>query len=94
MARRDIDAFVATNSSNITYLTGYTAKSAYVPCVGPLIVEPHEVICVRRVPRGAEAFAPASREVKLYRPKSGQLRRGSAARGVTFLDHRLCDFGV
>lgn len=31
MDRRDIDAFVVSNSSNITYLTGYTGKSAYVP---------------------------------------------------------------
>lgn len=31
MMRRDIDVLVVTNSSNITYLTGYGAKSAYVP---------------------------------------------------------------
>lgn len=31
MARREIDALVVSNSSNITYLTGYTAKSGYVP---------------------------------------------------------------
>ncbi|ESZ55495.1 hydrolase [Mesorhizobium sp. L103C119B0] len=30
MAQRDIEALVVTNSSNITYLTGYTARSAYV----------------------------------------------------------------
>lgn len=31
MARREIDALVVNNMSNITYLTGYTAKSGYVP---------------------------------------------------------------
>ncbi|MCA1442107.1 aminopeptidase P family N-terminal domain-containing protein [Ensifer sp. IC4062] len=31
MARREIDAFVITDQHNITYLTGYTALSAYVP---------------------------------------------------------------
>lgn len=31
MARRDIDALVVSHSSNITYLTGYTARSGYVP---------------------------------------------------------------
>lgn len=31
MARREIDALVVNNMSNITYLAGYTAKSGYVP---------------------------------------------------------------
>lgn len=31
MARRDIDALVVTFDRNINYLTGYTARSAYVP---------------------------------------------------------------
>lgn len=31
MARRNIDAFVVTFDRNINYLTGYTARSAYVP---------------------------------------------------------------
>lgn len=31
MARREVDALVVSNIRNITYLTGYTAKSAYVP---------------------------------------------------------------
>lgn len=31
MARRGIDALVVNNMSNITYLTGYTARSGYVP---------------------------------------------------------------
>ncbi|NOJ50828.1 M24 family metallopeptidase [Bradyrhizobium archetypum] len=31
MERRDIDALVVNNAANITYLTGYTALSAYVP---------------------------------------------------------------
>lgn len=31
MARRDIDALVVNNAANITYLTGYTALSGYVP---------------------------------------------------------------
>lgn len=31
MARRDIDALFVSDASNITYLTGYTAMSAYVP---------------------------------------------------------------
>lgn len=40
MARRHIDALVINNSSNITYLTGYTAKSSYVP--QGLVVSMHE----------------------------------------------------
>jgi Xaa-Pro aminopeptidase len=31
MARREVNALVVNNIRNITYLTGYTAKSAYVP---------------------------------------------------------------
>lgn len=31
MTRRDVTAFFISNPANITYLTGYTAKSAYVP---------------------------------------------------------------
>ncbi|WP_095204455.1 M24 family metallopeptidase [Mesorhizobium carmichaelinearum] len=31
MSRRDLDALVVTSASDITYLTGYTALSAYVP---------------------------------------------------------------
>lgn len=31
MARRDIEALIVKNPSNIAYLTGYTAKSGYVP---------------------------------------------------------------
>lgn len=31
MARRDIDVLFVSDASNITYLTGYTAASAYVP---------------------------------------------------------------
>lgn len=31
MARREIDALVVNNASHITYLTGYTSLSAYVP---------------------------------------------------------------
>jgi len=31
MARRDIEVLIVNNPANITYLTGYTAKSAYVP---------------------------------------------------------------
>ncbi|WGR93448.1 Xaa-Pro peptidase family protein [Bradyrhizobium sp. ISRA443] len=31
MAQRNIEALVVNNSSNITYLTGYTARSGYVP---------------------------------------------------------------
>ena len=31
MARRNIDAFIVSDSNNITYLTGYTAGSGYVP---------------------------------------------------------------
>ncbi|MGE0752394.1 MAG: M24 family metallopeptidase [Variibacter sp.] len=31
MARRQLDALVVNNASNITYLTGYTALSGYVP---------------------------------------------------------------
>ncbi|MCK1676392.1 aminopeptidase P family N-terminal domain-containing protein [Bradyrhizobium sp. 150] len=31
MARRDIDALVVTEGANITYLTGYTAKSPNDP---------------------------------------------------------------
>ncbi|MCK1481386.1 M24 family metallopeptidase [Bradyrhizobium sp. 193] len=31
MARRQIDVLIVNNMSNITYLTGYTAKSGYVP---------------------------------------------------------------
>ena len=31
MARRDIDALIISDTHNITYLTGYTALSAYVP---------------------------------------------------------------
>ncbi|WP_050384980.1 M24 family metallopeptidase [Bradyrhizobium pachyrhizi] len=40
MARRDITALVIPTSSNITYLTGYTARSAYVPQA--LIVSNHQ----------------------------------------------------
>lgn len=40
MARRDIDAVVVNDSSNITYLTGYTAQSGYVPQA--LLVSIHE----------------------------------------------------
>lgn len=40
MAQRNIDALVATNSSNITYLTGYTARSAYLP--QGLVVSMHQ----------------------------------------------------
>ncbi|MBT1516663.1 Xaa-Pro peptidase family protein [Bradyrhizobium sp. SRL28] len=40
MARRDIDTLIINNSSNITYLTGYTAKSGYVPQV--LVVSIHK----------------------------------------------------
>lgn len=31
MARSDVDALIVSHSPNITYLTGYTARSAYVP---------------------------------------------------------------
>jgi ectoine hydrolase len=40
MARRDIDALVVSDSNNITYLTGYTALSGYVP--QGLVVSIHE----------------------------------------------------
>ena len=40
MAGRDIDALIVSNSSNITYLTGYTARSGYVP--QGLVVSIHE----------------------------------------------------
>ncbi|WP_441258726.1 M24 family metallopeptidase [Bradyrhizobium sp. 521_C7_N1_3] len=31
MKKRDVEALVVTTSANITYLTGYTSKSAYIP---------------------------------------------------------------
>ncbi|MER9364287.1 Xaa-Pro peptidase family protein [Mesorhizobium sp. M0500] len=40
MARRDIDALVVSDQHNITYLTGYTAHSGYVPQA--LVVSMHE----------------------------------------------------
>src|SRR5206468_12168337 len=40
MARRDIDALVVSDINNITYLTGYTALSGYVP--QGLVVSIHE----------------------------------------------------
>ncbi|MCP1909497.1 Xaa-Pro dipeptidase/ectoine hydrolase [Bradyrhizobium elkanii] len=40
MAQRGVDALVITNSSNQTYLTGYTARSAYVPQA--LVVSIHQ----------------------------------------------------
>lgn len=40
MSRRGIDAVVLSNSRSITYLTGYTARSAYVPQA--LVVSNHK----------------------------------------------------
>jgi ectoine hydrolase len=40
MARRDIETFVVSNSRNIKYLTGYTARSEYVPQA--LVISSHK----------------------------------------------------
>ncbi len=40
MAQRDIDALIVTDQNNITYLTGYTPDSGYVP--QGLVVSAHE----------------------------------------------------
>ncbi|MER8371036.1 Xaa-Pro peptidase family protein [Mesorhizobium sp. M1378] len=40
MARRDVDALIVTDQNNITYLTGYTAASGYVP--QGLVISAHE----------------------------------------------------
>ena len=48
MQRREIDVLVVTVPANITYLTGYTAKSAYVPQGLVVYLEEEEPVFVAR----------------------------------------------
>ncbi|MBY3524332.1 aminopeptidase P family protein [Rhizobium laguerreae] len=50
MARRDVEALVVSDQHNITYLTGYTARSAYVPqALVVLATEEEPVFILRRM---------------------------------------------
>ncbi|RWG80915.1 MAG: M24 family metallopeptidase [Mesorhizobium sp.] len=48
MALRGVDALVITDRSNITYLTGYTAKSAYVPQAVVISIQQEEPTFILR----------------------------------------------